>query len=93
MSLNLTLHDEETGEEIFLWQTPTWVTEICLSYDPVTKEPDGGQEGVRRRYIRWIKAQLNGIWHTEEELETQKEKVEQHLEKVNAVKRPHFSYV
>lgn len=75
MSLNLTLHD---GQQIELWQTPTWVTYMCLSYNPETAEPDG----VRRRYGYWVGSHLNGSWEDRE-----------HLELINSVKQPEFSYV
>jgi hypothetical protein len=47
MSFNLTLRVRESE----LWQTPTWVTLMCLSYNPKTTEPDGGHEGVSSRFV------------------------------------------
>lgn len=91
--MNLTLHDGEDGPQIDLWQTPTWVTWICLSYDPETGISDGGHVGVRRRYIEWVKSHLNGIWTDTEELEWERERVKIHIEKVNSVENPYFSFI
>lgn len=93
MSMNLTLHDGEYGPQIDLWQTPTWVTWICLSYDPDTGTPDGEHAGVRRRYIQWVKSHLNGLWTDEEELEWERERVKIHTEEVNSVENPYFSFI
>lgn len=93
MSFNLTLHDVESGQQVELWQTPTWVTYMCLSYNPETAEPDGGHEGVRRRYGYWVSSHLNGSWKDHEELEDERQRINEHLELVNSVKQPEFSYV
>ena len=93
MSMNLTLHDGEDGPQIDLWQTPTWVTWICLSYDPDTGTPDGDHAGVRRRYIVWVEGHLNGLRKDEEELEWERERIKEHLETVNSVENPHFSFI
>lgn len=94
MSMNLTLHDGEDGPQIDLWQTPTWVTWICLSYDPVTGAPVGGHASVRRRYIMWVEGSLSSrIWTDEEELERERERVKGHIETVNSVENPHFSFI
>lgn len=93
MSLNLTLHNGENGPQIPLWQTPTWVTFICLSYDPETNEPDGGHEAVRRRYIQWVKQHINGKWDSVEDLEYERERVKEHIDLVNCVSNPYFSFI
>lgn len=93
MSMNLTLHDGEDGPNIELWQTPTWITWMCLSYNPETKEPDGGHEGVRRRYNEWVRSLLNGVWKDTEEFEYERERVEEHLKLVNSAKQPYFSFI
>jgi hypothetical protein len=93
MSMNLTLHDGKYGPQIDLWQTPTWVTWICLSYDPDTDIPDGDHAGVRRRYINWVESHLNGLWTDEEEIEWERERVKTHIEEVNSVENPHFSFI
>ena len=93
MSMNLTLHDGEDGPQIDLWQTPTWVTWICLSYGPETGIPDGDHAGVRRRYIQWVESHLNGAFRDAEELEQQREWVKGHIETVNSVENPYFSFI
>jgi hypothetical protein len=91
MSLNLTMSDS-AGREIFLWQTPTFITNMCLSYgdDGV---PDGGMEGVRRRYICWVNGTLNGVYSDDEELSAAREAVKDHLLKITEVIEPQFSYI
>jgi hypothetical protein len=51
MSMNLHLTEGEEGLEINLWQTPTHITDLCLSYDK-NGTPDGGMAGVMRRRRR-----------------------------------------
>lgn len=93
MSINLTLHDGENGPEINLWQTPSWVTWMCLSYNPETQEPDGGHESVRRRYELWVRSHLDGVWEKSEDFEYEKGRIEDHLEIVNSVSQPYFSFI
>ena len=93
MSMNLTLHDGEDGPEFNLWQTPSWITWVCLSYNPETQEPDGGHESVRRRYESWVRSHLDGVWTNTEDFEYEKERIENHLKKVNSVKQPYFSFI
>jgi hypothetical protein len=96
MSMNLTLTDKTTDCDIDLWQTPTFITWMCLSYNPETKEPDGGQEGVRRRYLEWVRSHTNGVWKDVEELDYMsymRERVREHSKIVLAVKDPEFSFI
>ena len=93
MSINLTLHDGEDGPQTDLWQTPTWVTWICLSYDPETGLPDGNHGGVRRRYIEWVEGHLDGVYQCIEELEWERKRIHDHVEDVNSVENPHFGFV
>lgn len=66
---------------------------MCLSYDPVTNEPDGGHEKVRRRYVLWAEATLNHMWECQESLDAARESVRLHVESIMAIKNPHFSYI
>lgn len=93
MSMNLTLHNGENGPQIELYQTPTWVTWMCLSYNPETQKPDGGHESVRRRYELWVRSSLDGVWKNSEDFDYQKERIEKHLKVVNSVKKPYFSFI
>lgn len=52
MSQNLTLANKK-GAKFQLCQTPTFITRMCLSYDPVKQTVDGGKNGVLRRYLSW----------------------------------------
>lgn len=93
MSFNLYLSEGEDGQKIDLWQTPTWVTMICMSYNPETGEPDGGHEAVRRRYIEWVKSHTYGKWDSLEDLEWEHERIQIHVKKVLSVKNPFFYYL
>ena len=89
--MNLTLHDGEDGPEVELWQTPTFITWMCLSYNP-EQEPDGGHEGVRRRYLEWVKSNLGGVWEDKDDFEYLKERIEKHTKLIESVKDPYFSF-
>jgi len=93
MSMNLTLHDGEDGPEVELWQTPTFITWMCLSYDPETQAPDGGHEGVRRRYLIWIEGQLSGVWKDMDEFRFLKKEIDEHTKLINSAKDPYFSFI
>ncbi len=87
MSMNLTC------EGVELWQTPTHITWMCLSYDPVSGEPDGGHDAVRRRYILWVESSLNGTWHDADDLSWQRDRVKEHVKMIKAIKNPKFSFI
>ena len=91
MSMNLTLHTPE-GVEVALRQTPTFITWMCVSYNFDTQEPDGGMEGVRRRYFFWLDGTLDGVWDSLEELDEARKAVEDHKAVVRAIQNPQFSY-
>jgi len=93
MSMNLTLTDKDTGLDIDLWQTPTFITWMCLSYNLETKEPDGGHDGVRRRYEEWVKSHTTGKWDSSEDLEYMTERINDHLSTIQKVKNPEFSFI
>lgn len=83
MSMNLHCN------KVDLWQTPTWVTYLCMSLDD-EGNPDGGMEGVRRRYIMWVKSTLNGVWNSTEDFEGHRASVEDHLRELNSHKDLEF---
>lgn len=89
MSKNLHLTVGEEGPEINLWQTPSVITDMCLSYDK-NGQPDGGMAGVMRRYQIWLRSHTSGIWNSEEELEGMRARVRAHIEKIESVKDPFF---
>lgn len=90
MSMNLTC--SVGGHEVSLWQTPTFITYMCLSINPKTKKPDGGHAGVRRRYILWVESTLNGVWRDQDDLDAQREAVREHTDMIKKLKSPRFSY-
>jgi len=83
MSMNL--HCDKMN----LWQTPTHITDMCMSMDD-NGNPDGGMEGVRKRYLTWVRSRLNGVWHNREDLEIEKMIVDEHCEQVMALESPQF---
>lgn len=89
MSMNLTC--SERCQPVPLWQTPTFITWMCLSFDP-HGVPDGGHEGVRRRYILWVESTLDGVWKDREDLEAHREAVQEHVSAIRKLQSPRFSY-
>lgn len=89
MSINLHLEGHD------LIQTPTYITEMCMSINPKTKRPDGGMEGVRRRYIFYLHlCRQDSFNHNfQDDPEGQKESWELWTEKIKEieqVKNPQF---
>ena len=76
-------------DEMDLWQTPTYITYMSMSLDN-NGNPDGGMEGVRKRYLMWVKSRLNGVWRDQEEYEIEKMNVEEHCAQVMALEDPEF---
>ena len=75
MSMNLQLEGFE------LWQTPTYITNMCMSLDH-QGEPDGGHDAVTKRYIFWVKQHTNGVWESDKEYEMVKENVTSHIKEL-----------
>ena len=96
MSMNLTCYQGE--QKIPLWQTPTHITWMCLSLNPLTKESDGGNEGVRHRYLLWVASHADGVWHdtphatAAEELQDMRDLIAEHCAKILALTEPIFSW-
>lgn len=72
-------------EEMELWQTPTHITYMCYS------NQDGGWRGIKYRYVEWVKSSTNGVWKDAKELQWARERVNDHLKKLNRFKELHFS--
>jgi hypothetical protein len=91
VSLNLTCNN------LALWQTPTQVTFMCLSYNPKTLKPDGGHVGVRRRYLQWVSLvfqdKFNAASKDPEEQRALEREYREHVEAMKALVRPIFSYI
>lgn len=80
-------------DEIELYQTPTYITYMCLSYNKRGR-PDGGWKGVLKRYKVWVCNRVNS-WPTQEDYDEWQRNIDTHLKAVDeAVKkhgRLHFS--
>ena len=74
-----------------LWQTPTYITRMCLSLDE-NGDPDGGMEGVRRRYLIWLESLTIGRWdeHEIDDRYELKRNIEEHKEEILALENPQF---
>lgn len=77
-------------DQLDLLQTPTYITNMCMSINPETNEPDGGMDGVRRRYILWVESTLNGVWSSILEYSTAMREVNEHIENLNNIENPEF---
>lgn len=72
-------------EEVELWQTPTWVTEMCLSVsNPADGVCDGGWRGVLHRYKIWVRMHSQGIWENQEDYEHEQARINAHLKDLDA---------
>ena len=80
MSINLQC------KEVELWQTPTWVTNICYSKN------QGGWRGIRDRYLIWLNSQLNGVYSYPRELQQKREIIQEHQEELLSFKQLHFYF-
>jgi len=72
-----------------LWQTPTWVTDVCMSIGPSGK-PDGGHNGIRRRYVRWAWARANGVFSDKEQHDLLCDEIRCHVEELRSFKAVRF---
>lgn len=78
MSMNLVC------DECELLQTPTWVTWMCLSWDPINKVSDGGWQGILRRYEHWVMSHCNGAFESKEDHD---ETVKFYTDHINKLKK------
>ena len=96
MSMNLTC------KQVDLWQTPTFITWMCLSARPNGKgvyKQDGGWRGVKFRYLEWVKSCANGAWGTGpqcrgtlEQMKDMQESIEKHVKLLDSFPKLDFSY-
>lgn len=66
-------------DEIELWQTPTWVSELAV-YDCNGEERD--VEETIYIYASWVASTLNGRWEDAEEAAEARLRVKEHVEAV-----------
>lgn len=80
MSMNLAC------EEMSLWQTPTYISYMCL-----LRKGDKWED-VRDRYLLWVKQHLEGVWEDEqlEYYEQLKEEIREHVAEVLSHKKLTF---
>ena len=96
MSMNLHAEDEN-GREIELWQTPTWVTYMCIDS---WKQNGSGKNSnplqrkwkdTRKLYLEWVRSRTQGVWKSTEEYEDMRDTVKLHVDEVmNAGKLTFF---
>jgi len=83
MSMNLTLKID--GREIDLWQTPTYITYMCLmdsdgKYSTKT-EPEEAKRAIWC-YITWVESTTNGAWNSSEALQKARDQVNSHRKEI-----------
>jgi hypothetical protein len=79
MSMNL------KADKLELWQTPTWVTRMCLyTVNEVGETVQDTWQAIRFRYTEWVKSSLNGVWDDSGEYEQQQTIVRDHLRALRA---------
>lgn len=93
MSMNLTCHVGK--KRIDLVQTPTYITDMCLSYGK-DRSPDGGMEGVRRRYVLWLELLRQEQFNQEKNAKEQKDiwdYFSERIEEIKKLKNPQFGRI
>ena len=85
MSMNL------HTDKLDLWQTPTWVTRVCLyTVNEVGETVIDTWQSVRFRYAEWVKHSLNGVWDDDAAYAQQKALVKDHLDALYALGKVEF---
>ena len=69
MSMNLKCSHAE------LWQTPTYITNMCLLHDDPVK--------VLQSYKLWVLSHLNGVWEDQDDYNNIKALVRDHCNTLN----------
>ena len=70
-------------DEIELWQTPTWLSELAV-YDCNGEERD--VEETIYIYTSWVESTLNWCFQSAEEAAEDRKKVKEHIEAVKNAK-------
>jgi len=81
MSINLEATVKNTGEEVNLWQTPTWVTEMCLYSYKKNKKGEYKKrhwKDTRALYLAWVKSHTQGAFYSSEDASDMQEIVKTH---------------
>tara|TARA_R110000803_G_scaffold102337_2_gene170419 strand:+ start:335 stop:574 length:240 start_codon:yes stop_codon:yes gene_type:complete len=72
-------------EQVELWQTPTHISYMCYSND------DGGWEGIKYRYIEWVKSHTRGVYETQEDFDRVHDHVNAHISQFDNLTDLEFS--
>ena len=81
--MNLTL--EVNGRDVELWQTPTYITYMCLmDADGKCSTKTELLEAKRAIYcyLTWINSTTNGVWASSQEHEAARANVNRHVKEV-----------
>jgi hypothetical protein len=81
--MNLTL--EVNGRDVELWQTPTYITYMCLmdangKYSTKTELLEAKR--AVHCYLTWINSTTNGVWDSSQEHEEARATVNRHVKEV-----------
>ncbi len=93
MSMNL--FAENNGVEINLWQTPTWVTYMCI--DSYKQDKHSGNplqrkwKDTRHLYLEWVKSHSQGRWDSEVEWQEMVDNIKEHVDNIMSIKKIHFT--
>ena len=85
MSMNL--HASVGGEELFLMQTPSYVTDMCVVDSEGTLRNDlTGKEAKRALhiYVQWVQSQYQGPYKSQEEADDDYQDYKEHLSSILA---------
>jgi hypothetical protein len=81
-TMSMNLHTDK----IDLWQTPTWVTKVCLYTETAEgKRVQDKWHATRFRYAEWVRSSLTGVWDDDAAYEHQKALVKDHLDALYAL--------
>ena len=77
MSLNLYI--EVDGNELEIYQTPTYITKMCLAPN---KQGKVSKTRAINAYIEYVRSKANGVYETAEEAKDARQKVNDHIDEV-----------
>lgn len=76
MSLNL--HLEYKSNNFELWQTPSYITSMCLT-------PESDSNGnIAERYMHWVQSHTNGVWTSKDDLDYMRDRVNSHIRELKS---------
>ena len=82
MSMNLTV--ECGGAYLDLWQTPTYITYMCVMNSAGQTGTLTGDDAIRalHMYLTWVKNSLNGVWNDKQAYQDTIERVQDEVDNV-----------